>query len=213
MRALLSPRYQPLSNLELVRAILGKVPADTPVRYEVTAAHFVAQVLTPDSRGGGLHGGISLGNSETGHRVVELSAMIYRTICLNGLILGDSEVTLRRRHTHRARATVQELREMAGLAWGRVAGFPGRLEATRTIRIPEPEPVFDRIAERYGLGAPQRRAIGEAFQVEPGPSLFEVVNAVTRAGNSPSLPLEERAELQEVGGRILALAEKGHRWL
>ena len=102
---------------------------------------------------------------------------------------------------------------MALMAWGRVAGFPGRLESTRTIRIPQADPVFDRIEQRYQLSPPQRRAVREAFQVEPGETLVEVINAVTRAGNAPSLPLEERAELQELGGRLLSLAEAGHRWL
>ena len=213
VRALLSDRYQPVSNLEMVRSMLRAVPEDTPVRYELTGSLFVAQVLTPGYRQRGIHGGMNIVNSETGHAVVRLSALLFRTICLNGLIMGDQEVSLRRRHTHDAQKTLEELTGMAELAWGRVAGFPGRLEGTRTIRIAEPEPVFDKIAERYGLGPPQRRAIGEAFQVEPGLSLFEVINAVTRAANFERLPLEERTELQEVGGRILQLAEGGYRWL
>ena len=131
VRAVLSPRYQPVSSLELVRALSRAMPDDTPVRYELTCAHFVAQVLTPESQnGGGLRGGISIGNSETGFRVVEMSALIFRVICLNGLIMGDSEVTVRRRHTHDAAGTLEEIRSMALMAWGRVAGFPGLFPPT-----------------------------------------------------------------------------------
>jgi hypothetical protein len=213
VRAILSPRYQPVSNLEIVQRVLGTVPEDMPVRFELTACLFVAQVLTPEYREGGLHGGMNLTNSETGHSVVQLSALIYRTICLNGLILGDSDVALKRRHTHDAGKTLHELTGLARQAWAESSRMPGRLDGTRTIRIPDPVPVFDRIAQRYGLGQLQRRAIDRAFDVEPGGSLFEVINAVTRAANGPSLSLAERSELQEVGGRMLGLAEAGHRWL
>lgn len=213
VRAVLSARYQPVSHVEVVRSVLRSVSEDTPVRFELSASLFVAQVLTPGYRDQGMHGGMNLCNSETGHAVVQLTALIYRTICLNGLILGDSDVALKRRYTHEAHKTLAELDEVAGVAWSQAADLPGRLDRTRFVRIPEPEPVFDRITQKYGLGPLQRRAIGVAFEVEPGGSLFEVINAVTRAANGPSLQLEERAQLQEVGGRMLALAEAGHRWL
>ena len=102
---------------------------------------------------------------------------------------------------------------MTRLAWGRVAGFPHRFDATRTVRIPDPPAALQQIAVRFALNPNQKQAVNTAFDVEPGNTLFEVINAVTRAGNAPELPLEQRAQLQEVGGEILSLAEKGHRWL
>ena len=51
-----------------------------------------------------------------------------------------------------------------------------------------------------------------AFEVEPGNTMFDLINAFTRAGNSTRLPLEDRAHLQELGGKILDGAERG-RWL
>lgn len=215
VRALLSSRYRPVSNADVIRSVLKAVPEDTPVRHEMTGALFVAQVLTPSSRNGApLSGGVNLANSETGHAVVSLTAMVWRLACLNSLLCGGAEMTLRRRHTHDATRTLEEVAEMAEIAWSRAAGFPGRFEATRTILMPRPiEAVFDKIAERFSLTQQQRRLIGEAYQVEPGPTLFDCINALTRAGNSERLPLEERTELQEVGGRILQLAEGGHRWL
>jgi hypothetical protein len=214
VRAVLSARYQPVSHLALVRAMLEHVPEETPVRYELSAQHFAAQVLTPGAlSGGGMHGGIYLGNSETGHRVVEMQALVYRVICLNGLILADAATTLRRRHTREAMATLDEAREMAGEAWRRTARMPDRFEAVRSIRVPKPKEALEHIGRRFQLGEPEQMAIGEAFEVEPGDTLFDVINAVTRAGNSPALSLTERTDLQQLGGRILDLAEKGERWL
>lgn len=213
VRALLSTRYRPVSHLEVVRGLMQSVPEDTPVRYELQANLFMAQVLTPGHMSLGLHGGINVLNSETGHAAVQLSAMVFRTICLNGLILGGQDVTLRRRHTHDAARTLEELTGTARMAWSHAADYPDRFERTRLVRIPDPEPVFDRIAAHHGLDKRQREALSLAFRIEPGGTLFEVINAVTRAANRPQLELEERVQLQELGGRMVALAEAGHRWL
>ncbi len=129
------------------------------------------------------------------------------------MLLGASADAMKRRTPPGAHEPLAGLDEVEGVAGRQAAALPGRLARPRFVRIPEPEPVFDRITQKYGLGPLQRRAIGVAFEVEPGGSLFEVINAVTRAANGPSLQLEERAQLQEVGGRMLALAEAGHRWL
>jgi hypothetical protein len=80
------------------------------------------------------------------------------------------------------------------------------------VQRPPQRPFGDwSVVDEAHVQATQR--IDRAFDVEPGGSLFEVAGAATRAANGPSLSLAERSELQEVGGRMLSLAEAGHRWL
>ena len=214
VRAVLSARYRPISHLELVRAATRGLSRHTPVRYELGPRHFAAQILSHDALSGGdLHGGVHLGNSETGHRVVELQALVYRVVCLNGLILTDAAATLQRRHTRAPEATLDEAYRMAGEAWQVAERSRDRFHAVRSVRVPGPKLALERIADRYQLGPEIREALLRAFDLEPGASLFEVINAVTRAGNDGRLPLPDRMELQQLGGKILDLAAKGKRWL
>jgi hypothetical protein len=212
VRAMLSDRYQPVSHLELVQSLLTTCPSSSPVRYELNSTSFFLQVLRPAEERS-LLGGVSAQNSETGHLVVELNALIYRVICTNGLILSGGEVNVRRRHTRDAGATVEELKQIIAQAWPNAARHADRFEAMRMIRATPTEPVMNRIDQEYRLNERQVAAVRLAASVEPGYTLFDVINAYTRAGNDASLCLEERTQLQSVGGRVLAMAEQGHRWI
>lgn len=216
VRAVLSNRYQPVDHVDLTRELLGIVPEETPVRYEWSDSLLVLQVLPPESQhasnGFDLFGGITVTNSETGCAVVALKALIFRVICLNGLVLGGGEAAVRRRHTRDSKDTLEEFRHRALESWSDASEAPDRLAAMRRIRVPEPRQALERLQERHQLRPEVAKEVELAFDIEPGQSLFELINAFTRAGNSPRLPLEERAQLQEAGGAILAGAERG-RWL
>jgi hypothetical protein len=211
VRALLSERYRPVSNLELVRSLLSTCPAESPVRWEMDATRLALQVLRPAPERT-LLGGVSAQNSETGHCIVELNALVYRVVCTNGLILSGGEVTVRRRHTRESGATIEELRRTISDAWPKAVRHADRFDAMRMVRATPAEPVFERIDREYGIKENQTAAVRAAYRVEPGHTLFDVINAYTRAGNCPELSLDERTELQVVGGRVLASAERGRLW-
>jgi len=212
VRALLSDRYRPVSHLEVVQSLLQTCPAEAPVRWEMDATQLVLQVMRPSPERS-LLGGLTAQNSETGHCVVELNALVYRVICTNGLILPGGEITVRRRHTREASVTLLELRRTVAEAWPRAARHADRFDAMRMIRATPVEPVFDRINGEFTLNEGQIDAVRAAYQIEPGYTLFDIINAYTRAGNAPELSLDERTQLQTVGGRVLASAENGHRWI
>ena len=157
-------------------------------------------------------GGLGASNSETGFKRVEIHACVFRLVCTNGLILPGN-ATIARRHTRDPKATLVEVRDLVREAWPRSGSYTSRLEATREIHVPDIAGTFGRVNERFDLGKPQVQEVETAYQVEPGNRLFDVVNAYTRAANSPALPLPDRAQLQEVGGHIVGMTEGGHRWL
>lgn len=211
VRALLSTRYRPLDNHEVVNAMLGVLPEDSRLRFELTATRMEVQLVGSDGDGS-LRNGLHLTNSEVGAASVSLSALIYRGICLNGLIMGHGSYTWSKRHIgatdlqHAFQEQVPHLIEASAEARGMFKG-------TTAIVVKDHEKAFERVAERYQLTKQQHAAIMQAYAEEPGVSLYHVINAVTRAGNHPELSLEPRRQLQEVGGRMLTLASEGKRWL
>ena len=212
VRAVLSDRYNPLSNLDLVRTMLTTCPPETLVRWESDPRMFAIQVLQPHEEQA-LVGGMFARNSETGHTTLELNAMVYRVICTNGLILSGGSISVVRRHTHDASKTLAEVRSTVASSWPRVGGEANRFEAMKRIRAQPVDKVFERVNSDFALNEAQTTAVSTAYQFEPGITLFDVINAYTRAGNAPALSIEERTQLQTVGGHILSRAENGRSWI
>lgn len=217
VRAVLSPRYQPVSNLQLAEEVRRRA-GNVLVRCELDPCRFIAQVVNgrsvEASPGDRLHGGFHVRNSEVGHLAVELRAMIYRTLCTNGLILGAAEgVSFRRRHVTDALEVLAKFGHAAERAVEAGAFLPGRFADTRTIKVGDVHAVYDRITQRYTLDETEDEAVRRAWAAEPEDTLFGIINGLTRAGNDTSLGIDSREKLQETGGRIMALASKGQRWL
>lgn len=212
VRAVLSDRYQPVSNLEVVRTLLRTCPEDTPVRWECEARYLSLQVLRSAAERT-LLGGVFVQNSETGHCTVELNALVYRVVCTNGLILSGGEVSVKRRHTRDAVATLEELRSVVSASWPNVVRHADRFDAMRSIRVPSIEPTMERIDTEFSLNEKQIQSVRLAYRVEPGWTMYDVINAYTRAGNDAELGLEERTQLQRVGGHVLSRVEGGQRWI
>jgi len=84
--------------------------------------------------------------------------------------------------------------------------------STRGVMVKEPEQALERIVSRYELIDDEGEAVKRAYRCEPGETLFNVINALTRAGNDDALPIESRHKLQTLGGRLNDLSATG-RWL
>lgn len=217
VRAVLSPSYRPINHLDILRWLEQRL-GNVAVRYELTEAYLDLQVVRdgpvnlPAQSRDPLHRGVHLRNSEIGAARVSVSAMVYRTICLNGLILGGGQWGYERRHIGKAELP-EEVRGAFDKAFELSAQATTAFAGTRGIMVSEPAKVLAKLAERYELVEDEAAALRVAFNVEPGESLYAVVNAITRAGNSEHLPLPSRHKLQTLGGRIVDLVASGKRWL
>lgn len=97
-RGFLSNRYQRIENEEIagvVLPILLSTPGIRVVSTEVTDRRLYIQATTDRvtgevKKGDAVQAGIVIGNSEIGYGSVSIKAMVYRLVCLNGMILPDS---------------------------------------------------------------------------------------------------------------------------
>lgn len=212
VRAVLGASYRPINHLHILGWLGAGLGDATPVRFELTEGSLDLQVIDPAARGrDALHGGLHLRNSETGQARVQISALVYRTICLNGLVMGGGRWAFQRRHVGRAELA-QQVREAFQQALELSAQAVSAFAGTQAIRVAEPVKALSRIAARYELSAPESDATVRAFDVEPGHTLYAVINALTRAGNDSTLTLDSRHKLQTLGGRLTDLSATG-RWL
>jgi hypothetical protein len=217
VRAVLSSSYRTVNHLDILGWLESRLGANTPVRFELTESYLDMQVIgrhetsLPQADRDALHRGLHLRNSEVGLARISISAMVYRTICLNGLVMGAGRWAYQRRHVGRAELS-GEVRD----AFDRAIDLSGQaataFAGTRGVQVTEPVKALERIVSRYELAEEEGGAVVRAFGTEPGDTLFHVINALTRAGNDNALPVESRHKLQNLGGRLTDLSATG-RWL
>lgn len=98
IRAFMSDRYRALDNNELAEAVLPTL-IDTPglsvQSCQVTERHLYIKAVTDRvtfevKRGDVVQAGIVISNSEIGAGSVRIEPMLYRLVCLNGMIAASS---------------------------------------------------------------------------------------------------------------------------
>lgn len=216
VRAVLSDKYAPVDHSRVLNWLSESFGEFATLRYELNDEQLLVQFVANEGRtfgrGDDLTPGISIRNSEVGLACVELSGLIYRRICLNGLILSGKQGNWRRRHIgdssfgDQVREAIRNLQGAASQSMGRFGGL-------QVVKVDDMPGLFNRVVQKFELTKAQHEAIKTAFDIEPGDTLYAGINAVTRAGNAEPLDLDSRRQLQEVGGRMLELAAAGSRWI
>jgi phosphatidylserine decarboxylase len=62
-------------------------------------------------------------------------------------------------------------------------------------------------SRRFGLNQDETKLVQQAFYLEPGETLFYVINAFTRAAQDKSLQPADAYKLEKTGGQILNLVK------
>ena len=127
VRAVLSDRYRRLDNYDLAESVLPILQQLPEVRFEsveLTDTRMYLKCVTPRlthemARGDIVQAGVVISNSEVGQGTLSVQPMLFRLVCLNGLIAADR--TLRKTHVGRS----------LGQRGRRPAGLPGRHAACR----------------------------------------------------------------------------------
>lgn len=239
-RAFLSDRYQRIDNFDIAQVALPALQAVGDIRIvscEVTERRMYIKAVTPRVRGqlkvgDEVQAGVVISNSEIGQGAVSVEPLIYRLVCLNGMITGKS---LRRNHVGRRADTGDDFYELLQDDTRKADDQALLLKVRDVVAASMDEAVFKREVERFAATAENRiegnpvkvveelanrMVLNEAEQTNVLTHLirggdlnqFGVINAVTRAAQDVE-DYDRATEMEALGGRILNLDRSAWREL
>lgn len=233
-RAFLSDRYRPLDNYDLSNVILPKLAAaGCEVKScELTERRLYIQAVTSRiegeiKKGDVVQAGIVISNSEVGCGAVKVEPMLYRLVCLNGMISGDS---IRRYHVGRAgngddnqedgnplfSDHTMKLTDKA--FWAQVCdvvdGSLSQLKFNAKIQeirekadgksVGNPVDVVEVLANRLELSETEQKNVLQHLTTGGSLDLWGVTNAVTRAAEDCE-SYDRAIELERAGAVVLGM--------
>jgi len=236
-RAYLSNRYRPLDNYDLMQTILPVIAESqlTVESCELTEKKLYLKVLSPKiefevRKNDVVRAGLVISNSEIGGGTLSVEPLIYRLVCLNGLIASDN--SMRKYHVGRSGTDYEnaiefyrdETREADDKAlWMRVRDTVAgafnminfqsivnkfEIAAGRSqIETIQRADVIEVTRKKLGLSENESSAIEVNYQAANDRTLYGLINAITL--HSQSVADYDRAtELEKKGGVLLDLNDK-----
>lgn len=231
-RAFLSKRYRMLDNDDVANAalpILAEIPDVHFPSVEITSNRLYIKAVAPRVQldvkvGDVVQAGVVIRNSEVGKGSLAVERMVFRLVCLNGMITGDA---IRRHHVGRAWESEEEAREVFrddtiraddtafflkvrdtirdALSPGSLAKTVFALrEATESQPIEDPSHGVTVLARRFGFTETESTSILRHLTLGGDLTMYGAIQAVTRAAEDVE-SYDRSVELETIGGRILEL--------
>jgi len=233
VRAFLSNRYRPIDNgmvAESVMPVLNDQPDMNIISCEVTDRRMYLKALFPKpeaevKRGDVVQAGLCITNSEVGAGRYEVQLLIYRLICLNGMISQDN--SFKKTHLGRAlgdgenaseffrdatleaddRALMMKMQDVVRgfLTADRFAGVVKQLQGAAEDKIEgNPVKAVEELAKRFTLNEDESGGVLRHL-IEGGDlSRYGVMNAVTRTSQDVD-DYDRATELEQMGGQVIEL--------
>jgi len=211
LRAVFTERYKATDNLEILQAMLeyGFQP-DQPVQYSLDQGMFVVKVpemsntftVSPNDE---IIPGISFVNSEVGLFSFCIEAFFYRLICSNGLIASVSAGFSRFKHISRKalEAFPQTIDQVLIDSHRR----KDQLKISTETPVSNPMSTIESFNKQFGINQVEAEIVKQAYQTEPGDTMFAIINAYTRSAQKPGLAAEDAYRLEKTGGSILSMVK------
>jgi hypothetical protein len=210
LRAFVSPTYAPIDDLPVFETLgtvlAGQLGGIRFVRQDVTAesSQYAAVSLDEVDLGVGKtdrhRNGFLLANSEVGSRSFTFLSWIWRLVCTNGLVAPMSRL-LRLIHRSRKEGVLQarfaEAVKLLPESWKRTETV---LRQARQDQEKDPGMALEVLVESYPELRPIAETVHDAYEADPEPNRFGIVQALTRAAQG--LPPERRLEVEELAGRL-----------
>lgn len=207
LRAVFTERYTATDHGEILEKMIEH---DFPLTAEVHCSldETLMVIKVPEyERMFGFNGdrivpGISIGNSEVGILALTIEAYFYRLVCSNGLI---AKTAVASRFKHISRKALDEfpyVLEQVGLE---SQSSQHRLRISMQTAVDNPLDTISSFNRQFQLTKKEAEAVERGWQLEQGETMFNVIQAYTRAGQDTSLSAEEAYKLEKTGGQILAL--------
>ena len=210
MRAVFTERYTPLDNRQVLNRMVrhGFDPA-TKVQYAYDDKIFALKV--PDwNKTFALKGndrivpGLSFTNSEVGIMAFSIEAYFLRLVCTNGLV-SETKENLRFRHT--SLRALEQFHEIIGNVVLSIGNKRDQMAFSIESRVENPASSITSFGQRFGLTQDETKLVTEAYYLEPGYTMFHVVQAFTRAAQNRNLEAADSYKLEKVGGQVLSLVK------
>lgn len=233
-RALLSDRYRRIDNFEVASAVLpiiSGMDGASVESCELTDSRMYLKVVNPRvtaevKKGDIVQAGIIISNSEVGMGSVNVSPLVYRLVCSNGMIAQDGAV--RKYHVGRAneggedfsiyrsetieaddRAFLMKLEDSvrAAVDQAKFAAIVNRMrEATEATMEAKVVPqVVELASKEYGMTEAEGKGILGHLIAGGDLSLYGLANAVTRQAQDVE-SYDRSTELEATGYKIITMA-------
>jgi Domain of unknown function (DUF932) len=232
-RAFLSDRYQRIDNAhvaEVTLPVLAETPGIEIVSTEITEKRMYIKAVTPRIAGevrvgDQVQAGVMITNSEVGLGAITVAPLLYRLVCLNGMVVEDNR--FRKHHVGTKAHDDEAIYELLSDETRRADDNVILMKARDVVRGALDETVFRRTIQRLQDAASDRIEgnpaqavellsdklnLTEAEQggvlrylIEGGDlSRYGMIQAVTRLAQDPD-DYDRATELERAGGRILSL--------
>lgn len=209
LRAVFTDRYTALDHMQVLSRMLeyGFNP-DVEVHYSLDQEILVLKVpdFTRTFAFGGdkIVPGISIANSEVGVLAFSVEAYFYRLICSNGMIASTKVVS---KFKHISSRAMEEFPQILSQVVYESEHSQRRFEISTQTRLDNPLSTIGSFNRQFLLTKREAEAVQLAWDAEQGSTMFNVLNAYTRAAHEGDLTAEESYKLERVGGLILSLVK------
>jgi len=233
-RAFLSSRYRRIDNFDIMHAVLpiiGEIPDARVESCEITDNKMYIKVVNPRlerevAPGDVVQAGIVISNSETGQGRVSVQPLVFRLVCLNGMVVNSAGT--RRNHVGRAntsdenyllysdktlesddRTLLLKIQDTVRAAvdevmFGKVIDTMREAKGVRMDPLDIPG-VVKLASRQFNLLDAESEGVLNRLIEASDYTLFGLANAVTR--HSQDVESYERAsELESVGYEIITMA-------
>lgn len=233
-RALLSDRYRRIDNFEVASAVLpiiSGMDGASVESCELTDSRMYLKIINPRitaevKKGDIVQAGIIISNSEVGMGSVNVSPLVYRLVCSNGMIAQDGAV--RKYHVGRAnesgedfsiyrsetieaddKAFLMKLEDSvkAAVDQARFAAIVDKMrEATEATMDAKVVPqVVELASKEYGITEAEGKGVLGHLIAGGDLSLYGLANAVTRQAQDVE-SYDRSTELEATGYKIITMA-------
>lgn len=210
-RAVLSEQYSPIAN-KAVFDIIAEMSSSFghQVRdFWLDETGVWGKVLVDDLRAWDpvdtsqeMKVGFVVGNSEVGTRSVTVEPFIYRAACTNDLVV-QTQFSLKQRHVGlTGRELKNRVARSVNLALNSGSDLLDRFVEANQDEIENPADLIERLAKKRKFSQKMSDDVKLAYESEPVPTRFGVVNAFTSVAKQ--LTGDKRIELERYAGNLLS---------
>jgi len=215
--ATVTPSYAAVDSDEVLRAAGADLTdARTELVYDGTGVRATA-IFMPDqvidlAVGDVFKAGVRIETDDTGRGRIRVMAVVWRNRCLNLLIVGEGTVeTMSQVHRGDPGRILSAVHDGVTLAREKVGEFLEAWGHARQVHLPEPKEELASWVDKGRIELPLREdpkrivdALFAAYDEEPGETVADLVNAVSRAAHqTPRWGMDVRESLERQAAELV----------